>query len=140
MLLAHGRSGRLGTPRPKHAYCATCHLRPWRPEAAPACGGHTKRIGRDPLGGKSRQRHQSRWPGDGRDDKLVEVVEDCSGEKLGERAMITLIRASKRREVARAIALVDDRRGIAEPDQQQVEDEAASTAVTVQKRVDLLER
>jgi hypothetical protein len=50
----------------------------------PARSSYTERVGGDLLGGKSRQRHQARWP--------REVVEDRSGEKLGERAMIALIR------------------------------------------------
>jgi hypothetical protein len=42
-------------------------------------------------------------------------------------------------EVARAIALVDDRRGDPEADKQEVQDEPAGAAVAVQEWVDLLE-
>ena len=68
----------------------------------------------------------------------MEIVEDRAREQLAKGAVITLLPTAERREVARAISLVDNRRGVAEPDEEQIENEAARAAVAVQEGVNLL--
>lgn len=63
-----------------------------------------------------RQWDQPGRASDGRDDELVEVVEDRARKQLAEWAEVAVVGACKRGEVAAAVALEDDRGGIAEPD------------------------
>jgi hypothetical protein len=51
----------------------------------------------------------------------VEVVEDGAGEQLSEGAMVTTIGALQCGQVSPAISLEDDRGGVAEPDQEQIQ-------------------
>jgi hypothetical protein len=69
----------------------------------------------------------------------VEVVEDGTGEQLSERAVVATIGALECGQVSPAVSLEDNCGWIAEPDQEQIENEPASTSVTVEKWVDLLE-
>lgn len=74
----------------------------------------------------------------GGNDELVEIVENGAGEQLSERAMVALIGALECCQVTPAVSLEDNRGGIAEPDQEQIENEPASTSVAVKKWMDLL--
>jgi hypothetical protein len=49
-----------------------------------------------------------------------------------------LISPTKRRKVLRSLVLVDDGRGVAQADKQQVEDQPSGATVAVQERMDLL--
>ena len=86
-----------------------------------------------------RQRHEPRRAGDRRHDELVEVVEHRAREELAERTRVALVGAAERVQVAGAVALVDDRRRDPEPDEEEVQDQAARSPVAVEERMDLLE-
>src|SRR5450759_4866555 len=83
-----GRGGRVALvaaseillyPRSRAAPGSVGRLRGSQP---PPRSCHAKRVGGDPLGRESRQRHQTRRSGDRGNDKLVEVVEDRAGKQL----------------------------------------------------------
>src|SRR6202022_4103774 len=89
-------------PRTRAAPGSVGRLRGSQP---PPRSRHAERVGRDPLGSERRQRHQTRRSGDRGHDKLVEVVEDRPGQQLAKRAVVTLIRTLKSRQVACAVSL-----------------------------------
>jgi len=88
---------------------------------------------------KGGERDQAVRAGDGGDDEPVQVVEHGSGEHLAEGPGVAGVRSLQRRQVSRSVALVDDRRGVAESDQHEVEQQPPRSSVAVEERVDLLE-
>ena len=83
---------------------------------------------------------QAGWSCDVGDDESLQVVQDGSGDEFGERTVVAVVGAVEGVEVAVAGSLEDDRRGPAEPDQQQVEQEPTGAAVAVEEGVDGFER
>jgi hypothetical protein len=75
----------------------------------------------------------------GRDDEAVQVVEHGAGDELAEEAGLAAIGGAECPEVAGAVALVDDRGRVAEPDQREVEEQPSGSTVAVEERVDALE-
>ena len=127
------------TPRPRRWSCATCRRLPSTAFRRPPRRSHAQRIRGQLLRRQRRQRHQTRRAGDRRDDELVEVVEHRAREELAERAGVALVGAAERGQVTGAVALVDDRRRVAEADQQEIEQQATGASIAVEERVDLLE-
>ena len=78
-------------------------------------------------------------PGDGGDDEPVEVVQHRPGDELAQLSGIALVGAAKGTEVGGALALVDDRRRIAETHEYEIQEEAAGPSVAIQERMHPLE-
>ena len=85
------------------------------------------------------QWNESGRAGHGRDNEPVQAVEDGSREHFPEGTRVAGVSPAQRTQVSGAVTLVDDRRRIAEPDEDKVENQPACPPVAVQKRVDLLE-
>jgi hypothetical protein len=109
-------------------------------------GSEATTVGRNPQrprcefwGGKSRQGNQARWSGDGGHHEAVKVVEHRTCQELPQRPGVSRIGWTQRGKVARPIPLVHGGRGIAESDEDQVEDEATGPPIAVEKWVDSLE-
>src|SRR5450756_469169 len=83
--------------------------------------------------------HESGGSGQCRHDEPVEVVQDCSGDQLGQGAVVAGVGPPQGLEVPRPLALLDDRRGVAETGEDQVEQQSTCSAVPVEEGVDLLE-
>lgn len=105
--------------------------------AARGCG--PQRVLTDGPASERGERDQSSGSSDGRDNELVEVVQDRAGKELGQQTWFSRIRLTQRAQLKGALLLVDDRRWIPESDEQQVEHQATGPAVAVDERVDLLE-
>jgi hypothetical protein len=72
-------------------------------------------------------------------DELVEVVQHRAGQELAQRAEVALVGAAQCGEVARTVALVDDRGRDAQAHEQEVEHKSPGGAVGVQEGVDAFE-
>ncbi len=101
--------------------------------------GDAQRVGGDVGTRERRQRHKPGGLSDRWHDELVEVVEDGTGEELAQRSGVALIGAAQGTEVPGSVALVNDRRRLSKPDQQEVEHQSPRASVAVKKGVDVLE-
>jgi hypothetical protein len=101
--------------------------------------GLTQGVVRQGLGGQRAQRNQPGRTGDVRHHEPVQIVYDGARDQLGEGAGVSVVGAIQCGEVAGAVSLEDDRRRVAEADEQQVEHQSSGAAVAVDERVDTLE-
>ena len=69
----------------------------------------------------------------------MEVVEDRARQQFSERAGVADVCPTECVQVSGSLPLVDDRRRVAETDEDQVEHETPGPAVAVEERVDSLE-
>ena len=136
---ARVRSAQLGIRRPRHACCATCGQRPWRPPDGPASRPHVARLrrsGRTPEQATGPSVMGRRWQGQ----------RTCGGCR-GWRGRTALRGAHGHRDRRSAGQPGIARRsplkmiaGIAEPDQDQIQNEPAGAPIAIKKWMDLLER
>jgi hypothetical protein len=76
---------------------------------------------------------------DGRHDESHQAVDDRACEELAERAIVTSVGSPEGLEIASAFSLSDDRWRVAQSDEQQVRQQAASSTVAIKERVYPLE-
>ena len=106
---------------------------PNRLESAPICGRPQGGRG-DPIAGERGDRHEAGRAGDSRHHEPVEVVEIDRASCSARGAAVTGIGSPERVQIDGSLPLVDARRRVAEPDQDQVEHEAPTAAVAVEER------
>ena len=86
-----------------------------------------------------RQRDESGRTGHGGDHESMQAGEDRAGEHLAEQTWFALIRSLQRAEVPCPVPLVDDGGRVAEPNQDEVENQASGAAVAVEEGMNLFE-
>lgn len=101
-------------------------------------GGNTQSVGTrlsrcKGLQGDQTSRSSHRWH-----DKAMKVVQNRPGQKLAERTGLADVGATQSLKVLTPLALEDDHRRIAQPDQQQVHQQPTRTAVAIQEWMDLM--
>src|SRR5205814_7878985 len=74
-----------------------------------------------------------------REDEPHQILENGPRDHLAQWASVSSIRPAQRLKVPRPLALLDDRRRVAEPHEDQVHEQSPYSAVSVQERMDALE-
>ncbi len=91
------------------------------------------------LVGQRSEWDEPAWPGHGRNDKPVEVVENSTRDHLAERSGICGIRSAECLEVAGPVPRVHDHRRVAESHQKKVHHQTSGPAIAIEKGVSPLE-
>ena len=105
--------------------------------APPCC--LPERVVRQILASQGTQRDEPSRTGDVRNDEAMKIVDDRACDQLSEGTEVAVVRPVQRCEVAVPIPLEEDCRRIAEPDEQQVEQETSRPTVAVDEGVNALE-
>jgi hypothetical protein len=104
-----------------------------------AVGGGSQGAFGKALIGEGGEGHEPLGAGDGGHHEAVEVVEDCSGEEFAERSRVAGVGRSKAAEVLLSVPQEDDRWGVAEAEEKEIEEEASGASIAVEEGVDPLE-
>jgi hypothetical protein len=100
---------------------------------ATASGRHTQRCYVELLGDKGLKRQNSGWPGECRQDKPGEIVDDGAGNQLAQRPLVAMVRPSESLQIAVSFTLSDNGRRIAQSDQDQVHQKATCPPISVKE-------
>jgi hypothetical protein len=82
---------------------------------------------------------ESMWARDRWDNEAVEVVEDGSSNEFAEWSVVARVGIAQGGQIPLAFPLLDDRRRVTQPNQNEIQDQPTRSPVAVQERMDPFE-